>query len=107
MRVERHDDGGGAVLAGASADTLENLAMAAMDAIEVAERQHRLHPARRARVVREMNDVHQSNKARQREITACPLAVHRTPASSVLPCPPWFPVVYLLRQTPGHHRPAA
>src|SRR3989304_307058 len=63
MRVERHGDGGGAVLAGAAADAVANLAMAAMDAIEVAERQHRFHPVRGARVVGEVNDVHQSKKA--------------------------------------------
>ena len=48
MRIEGHDDGGGAALAGDAAHAIEDLAMAAMHAVEVAERQHRLRPARRA-----------------------------------------------------------
>jgi hypothetical protein len=59
MRIERHDDGGGAALAGDALEPIENLAVPAVHAVEVAERQHRLHPGERPCVLGEVNDVHE------------------------------------------------
>ena len=58
MRVERHDDGSGAALAGDAADAVEDLAMAAVHAVEISERQDRLGPTSRPRILGEVDNVH-------------------------------------------------
>ena len=58
MRIEGHDDGGGATFAGDAAYAIEDLAVAPVHAIEIAEGQHRLRPARGPLIVGEMDDVH-------------------------------------------------
>jgi hypothetical protein len=60
MRIERHDDGGGAPLIRRTPDAVENLPVTAVHAVEVAEREDGLRPARRALIVRKMNNVHRA-----------------------------------------------
>ena len=68
VRVEGHDDGGRAALAGDPPHAIENLAVAAVHTVEVAEREDRLRPSHGARVVGEMDDVHDYVNGRARMV---------------------------------------
>ena len=95
MRIERHDDGRGAALAGDAAHAIEDLAMAAVHAVEVAEREHRLHPARRARVVGKVDDVHATRRSTRVHVEDTP---NRTGLSGLVTTVMRSPVTNLQHQ---------